>query len=45
MIRLNVNERELGFIGDKGEPKSGLSFTASKTGAAAVVAPRDVAGD
>jgi hypothetical protein len=44
VIRLNVNERELGFIGDKGEPKSGLSFTASKA-AAAVVAPRDAPGD
>ena len=30
MLRLKVNERELGFIGDKGEMKIGLSFTASK---------------
>ncbi len=31
VLRLRVNERELGFIGDKGETKIGLSFTASKT--------------
>ena len=30
VIRLRVNERELGFIGDKGEMKIGLSFTAAK---------------
>jgi len=30
VIRLRVNERELGFIGYKGETKIGLSFTASK---------------
>lgn len=36
VIRLRVNERELGFIGDKGETKTGLSFTA---------APPAVAGD
>ena len=30
VLRLRVNERELGFIGDKGEMKIGLSFTAAK---------------
>jgi hypothetical protein len=30
VLRLRVNERELGFIGDRGEMKLGLSFTASK---------------
>jgi hypothetical protein len=35
LIRLKVNERDLGFIGDKGETKVGLSFTAPKAPAAA----------
>ncbi len=43
LIRLKVNERELGFIGDKGETKTGLSFTATK--ASATAAPHAVAGD
>lgn len=44
VIRLSVNERELGFIGDKGETKIGLSFTAARP--APVVVPRKVpAGD
>jgi transcriptional regulator with XRE-family HTH domain len=43
MLRLRVNERELGFIGDKGEMKIGLSFTASKSPPAP--APPAVAGD
>lgn len=30
VLRLRVNERELGFIGDKGEMKIGLLFTASR---------------
>lgn len=30
VIRLRVNDRELGFIGDKGEKKFGLSFVAQK---------------
>jgi hypothetical protein len=30
VIRVNVNGRELGYIGFKGEQKSGLLFTASK---------------
>ena len=30
VLWLRVNERELGFIGDKGEMKIGLSFTATK---------------
>ena len=42
VIRLSVNERELGFIGDKGETKPGLSFTAAKPAPSAVPA---VAGD
>lgn len=40
LIRLKVNERELGFIGDKGEPKLGLSFTASKALPVAAAAAR-----
>lgn len=28
VVRIRVNDRELGFIGDKGETKTGLSFTA-----------------
>jgi len=36
VIRLKVNERELGFIGYKGETKLGLSFTASKAPPAAM---------
>ena len=43
VLRLSVNERELGFIGDKGETKIGLSFTASKPPAVAV--PPAAAGD
>jgi hypothetical protein len=43
VLRLRVNERELGFIGDKGEMKIGLSFTASKPPPAAV--PPAAAGD
>lgn len=30
VVRINVNDRELGFIGYKGETKLGLSFTAPK---------------
>jgi hypothetical protein len=46
VIRLKVNEREIGFIGDKGETKLGLSFTASKPPPAApIAAPRAAAGD
>jgi len=49
VIRLRVNDRELGFIGYKGEAKLGLSFTASKAtaapAAATAAAPRAVAGD
>jgi len=47
VIRLTVNERELGFIGYKGETKVGLSFTAPKASpaAAAAAAPRAVVGD
>lgn len=37
VLRLRVNERELGFIGDKGEMKLGLSFTASKPPPAAAL--------
>ncbi len=44
MIRLKVNERELGFIGYKGETKTGLSFTAAKA-PPAPAAPRGAAGD
>jgi len=43
VLRLRVNDRELGFIGDKGEMKIGLSFTASKPPPAAV--PPAAAGD
>lgn len=43
VLRLRVNERELGFIGDKGEMKSGLLFTASRP--PPVAAPPAVAGD
>jgi hypothetical protein len=43
VLRLRVNERELGFIGDKGEMKIGLSFTASKTPTPA--GPSAVVGD
>lgn len=43
LIRLNVNERELGFIGDKGETKTGLSFTAARTLPVAV--PAAAVGD
>jgi hypothetical protein len=43
VIQLRVNERELGFIGDKGEIKIGLSFTAPKQLPAAV--PAAAAGD
>jgi hypothetical protein len=43
VIQLRVNERELGFIGDKGEMKIGLSFTAPKQLPAAV--PAAAAGD
>lgn len=42
VLRLSVNGRELGFIGDKGEMKIGLTFTASKPLA---VAPPVAAGD
>lgn len=42
VLRLKVNGRELGFIGDKGEVKLGLSFTAAPPPAAA--SPR-AAGD
>ena len=42
VLRLSVNERELGFIGDKGEMKIGLTFTASKPPPAAAPA---AAGD
>jgi hypothetical protein len=47
VIRLRVNDRELGFIGFKGEPKSGLTFTAPKAPAApaAPAAVKPVAGD
>ena len=45
VIRLHVNERELGFIGFKGETKTGLMFTAGKPAPAAAVAPRGVVGD
>jgi len=41
VLRLRVNERELGFIGDKGEMKIGLSFTASKPLPAAVPTAAD----
>ena len=43
VLRLSVNDRELGFIGDKGEMKIGLSFTAPKPRPAAV--PTAAAGD
>jgi len=43
VIRLRSNERELGFIGYKGESKSGLLFTAAKGTVA--LAPRQAAGD
>lgn len=43
LIRLKVNDRELGFIGDKGEEKTGLSFAVFRTPPAA--APPAVAGD
>lgn len=42
VLRLSVNGRELGFVGDKGEMKIGLSFTAPKP---AADAPAAVAGD
>ena len=45
VIRLKVNEREIGFIGDKGEMKLGLSFTASKPPPAPPAAPRAATGD
>jgi cytoskeleton protein RodZ len=38
VIRLSVNERELGFIGYKGETKTGLSFVAAKGAPAPVPA-------
>lgn len=44
VLRLSVNERELGFIGDKGEVKVGLLFTASRPPPAAAPPPV-VAGD
>lgn len=43
LIRLKVNDRELGFIGDKGEEKNGLSFAVFRTPPAA--APPAVVGD
>jgi len=43
VIRLRVNDRELGFVGNRGETKIGLSFVASRTPPAA--APRVVVGD
>jgi hypothetical protein len=45
VIRLSVNERELGFIGYKGETKLGLSFVAPKRPPAAANPPRAAAGD
>jgi transcriptional regulator with XRE-family HTH domain len=44
VVRLRINERELGFIGFKGETKLGLSFTAGKA-PPLVVPPRAGAGD
>jgi len=43
VIRLKINEREVGFIGYKGETKLGLSFTASK--APPAVVPPATVGD
>jgi transcriptional regulator with XRE-family HTH domain len=39
VLRITVNERELGFIGYKGETKAGVSFTAPKAVAKAPAAP------
>ncbi len=43
VVRVNVNERELGFIGYKGETKVGLSFTAPRPPPES--ATRDTDGD
>lgn len=45
VIRLRVNERELGFIGYKSETKTGLLFTAAKATPAAATTPRAAPGD
>lgn len=42
VVRVRVGERELGFIGDKGETRTGMSFVAQKPSAADAHAP---AGD
>lgn len=42
VIRLNINQREVGFIGYKGETKTGLSFAAPKPSPAV---PPAAAGD
>jgi transcriptional regulator with XRE-family HTH domain len=41
VVRLRVGERELGFIGYKGESKTGLTFSAPKGGGAAAGRPAD----
>jgi hypothetical protein len=41
VIRVNVNGRELGYIGFKGEQKSGLSFTAPKSAPASAPVAAD----
>jgi hypothetical protein len=41
VIRLNVNGRELGYIGLKGEVKTGLLFTAPKAAPASAPVPAD----
>ena len=43
VVRIKVNDRELGFIGYKGETKTGLSFTAAKP--PPVAAPAAAVGD
>ena len=46
VVRISVNQRELGFIGYKGETKTGLSFSAAAaTNPPPVAAPRGMAGD
>ena len=41
LVRIRVNDRELGFIGDKGETRSNLAFTAPKAQAPAKPAAPD----
>ena len=42
VVRVRIGERELGFVGDKGETRTGMSFVAQKPPAADARGP---AGD